>query len=447
VDLRDFIVTPLLIMLIYAVAWIIKPYVTDLVTKKYFFPALTARIVGAVIVGLVYQFYYDGGDTFTYHTHGSRVVWEAFSDSFLSGSKLIFTPADFDPALYKYTSHIYFYRDPPSFFIVRLSAFFDLLTFSSYAGTAILFAVVGFTGSWMFFLTFYKQYPHLQKPLAWAALFIPSVIFWGSGLLKDTVTLSCLGIATFYIHRIFIEGKVKIKSMIFLVISIAVIFTVKKFILQAFLPAAITWVFAFRFYSIRSVMLRVLVVPVVIVVVGLLGWYSVIKVGEGDDRYAIDKIAKTSRITAYDIRFWSGRKAGSGYSLGDANNSNFDASVGGLIRLAPEAINVALFRPYLWEVSNPLMLLSALESLGLFLISVVLLFKKRLDIFRSLSEGNILFCLTFSIIFAFAVGVSTFNFGTLSRYKIAMMPFFATGLVLLYYSNSAKKERLQESTE
>ena len=62
---------------------------TDSVNRVYFFPALTVKIVGALAVGFIYQFYYNGGDTFNYHTHGSRHVWEAFMDSPVKGMRLL----------------------------------------------------------------------------------------------------------------------------------------------------------------------------------------------------------------------------------------------------------------------------------------------------------------------------------------------------------------------
>jgi hypothetical protein len=116
--------------------------------------------------------------------------------------------------------------------------------------------------------------------------------------------------------------------------------------------------------------------------------------------------------------------------------------------LAPDAIVVSLFRPYLWEVNNPLMLLSALESLALLLLVVYLIFKGNVRLFRAFWEPNIFFYLLFALTFAFAVGVSTYNFGTLVRYKIPMMPFFVMALVLIDDQvNRFKKPAVLETTE
>lgn len=89
-ELRDLIVTPIVIPLIYIMAYLIRPYLTDDVNRRFFFPAMNARIAGAIALGIIYQFYYGGGDTFNFHTHGSRHVWEAFWDSPAKGWKLFF---------------------------------------------------------------------------------------------------------------------------------------------------------------------------------------------------------------------------------------------------------------------------------------------------------------------------------------------------------------------
>jgi hypothetical protein len=211
-EIRDLLITPIWFILILVLAYFIRFRVTDSVIKRYFMPALLVKMIGALALGFVYQFYYSGGDTFNYHTHGSRIIWEAFGDSWESGIKLLSS----EEGLYKYSSKILFYGDDPSFFIVQMATLFDLLTFSSYSATAILFSVFSFIGSWMFFLTFYVQYPKHHFKLAMASFFIPSVFFWGSGILKDTVTLACLGIATFQIYRLFIKQRVEFFSILLL---------------------------------------------------------------------------------------------------------------------------------------------------------------------------------------------------------------------------------------
>ncbi len=442
-ELRDLVVTPVLILVVLAAAYLIRPHVTDSVNRKYFFPALIAKIVGAIALGLIYQFYYDGGDTFNFHTHGSRHVWEAFMDSPETGVKLIASQGDYFPGSYKYVSRMLFYTDPSSYFVIRLAAVFDLITFSSYSATAILFSVIAFSGAWCLFVTFYHQVPKLHGWIAAATLFVPSVIFWGSGLLKDTLTLAGVGFLTYSIHALLIQRSIKMRYVLPGLISVWTLFIVKKYILLCFFPAVLLWIYATNVAHLKSLVSKILLIPIMILVVGISGYYAVLLIGEDDPRYSLERIALTARITAYDIGFYSGRDAGSGYSLGE-----LDGTFTNMLSKFPQAVNVSLFRPFLWEARNPLMLMAALESLSLLVLTLFIAVKARFRLFSALADANVLFCLVFSIAFAFAVGVSTYNFGTLTRYKIPLLPFYLLSLIfILNQVKSDKKVGSLEATE
>lgn len=442
-ELRDLIVTPILIIIVFVVAYAVRPYVTDGATRRYFLPALALRVIGALALGFIYQFYYDGGDTYNYHTHGSRHMWKAFMDSPSEGFQIFWYGSSDLTDVYQYASRIVFLNDPGSFMIVRLAFLGDILTFSSYSGTAVLFSVFSFIGMWMFFLTFYRKYPYLHKRLAIAAFFIPSAFFWGSGLLKDTITLGALGMAVYAADQVFIRSNVNPAKVILLLISLALLYKVKVYILMAFLPAAIVWIFLSRIQSIRYTLVKFVLFPIALALSIGLGFVAIMRTGGSAGKYSLDNIARTAQVTAYDIRYYTGKDAGSGYSIGE-----LDGTWQSMVRLAPAAVNVTLFRPYLWEVRNPLMLLAALEAFA-FLVGVLyIIFTTRSAIFRGIRNPDVLFALIFSITFAFAVGVSTFNFGTLVRYKIPMLPFFGVMLALMFdYVKSLRKLEELDWTE
>jgi hypothetical protein len=400
------------------------------------------RIVCALAVGFLYQFYYHGGDTFAYHTNGSRPLWEAIIESPIEGFRLLFDNGEYGPGIWKTANRIWYWNDPQSFFVIRIAVILDLLTFSSYSATAVLFAVIAFTGGWMFFLTFYKLYPELHRWIAASVLFVPTVVFWGSGIFKDTITLAALGVATHTFHRVFIERNVKLFSILLMLLSFWIVFSIKKYILLCFFPAVLLWWVASYLSRISSMMLRMILAPLTGIFAILLAFYAVLKVGEDDPRYHLRVLAETAKITAYDIRYgWGARMGeGSGYTLGE-----LDGSWQSMIKLAPQAINISLFRPYLWEVINPLMFLSAVEAFVLLILTVYLMWRVRWKIFSYLQRPDVLFCFVFAVIFAFAVGVSTFNFGTLSRYKIPMMPYYLLGLGMIHAS--WKRERKLEEFE
>lgn len=424
-ELRDLIVTPIILLIIYAGAYKLRPLMTDSVTRGYFFPALHLKIFGAIALGVLYQFYYEGGDTFMYHTYGSRLVWEAFLESPTVGIKLLFANGSYDTGIYHVAKGIYFFRDPYSYQVIRLAGVFDLFTFSTYSSTACFFAVLSFLGSWQFFRVFYDQYPRLHKQLAIAAFFIPSVFFWGSGIMKDTIILAAMGIATFSFYRLFIQHRFSVFEVIILLICLYAMYSIRVFILMAFVPAVILWIGLHNAKN-ASLVLRLMLIPFVLTLILISSYYAVINIGQSDEKYAVANLAKTAKVTAYDIRYWTGRNAGSGYSLGE-----LDGSAESMIRLAPQAIVVSLYRPYVWEIRNPLMVMTAVESLLLLTFTGFVLFRKPKNVVYATVDPNVIFAIVFSITFAFAVGISTYNFGTLARYKIPLMPFFAVALILI----------------
>jgi len=444
-ELRDLIVTPLLLILIYGLAYLVRFYVTDHNIRRYFFPALTLKIIGAIALGLIYQYYYGGGDTFAYFDMGSRYIWEAFLNSPAKALQLIFAKGQIEPETWEYASRIIFYDDLPSYFVVRVAGFFDLFTFHTYSATACLFAVMSFSGLWAMYTSFYKMFPRLHLELALAIFFIPSVFFWGSGLLKDSLTLGALGWATYSFHSIFISRKNIISSILILFLSFFMIYEIKIYILLCFIPALMIWLYVLYMNRVRNLVFKILVFPVSLFILITSGYLAVRKIGEENRRYNLENLTQTAEATARWLTVVSSREGGSGYTLGD-----FDYSPVGIIRKTIPAIWVTLFRPYLWEVKNPMMALSALESLLLFLyflfVIIVALFKKSLH--KIFTHPVISFCFFFTLTFSFAVGISTYNFGSLVRYKIPMMPFFLIGLFLiLYYAKRSRKLARLDSSE
>lgn len=435
-EVKDLLVTPIFLIVIFFFGYFIRPFVTDFNTKRYFFPALTLKIVGAISLGLIYQYYYGGGDTFTYFNLGSKYIWEAFNESPILGLKLIFAGEEYSPDTFQYASKIYTYGDLASYFVVRIAGIFDIITFHTYSATAVLFAIGSFSGIWAMFMAFYRQYPTMHLKLAIACFFIPSLFFWGSGILKDTLTIGAVGWFIFCLHKIFFEKRQIVIFVILMLVASYILYTVKIYILLCLIPSSIIWVLSHSLRSVRNVILRAMVAPFIIFIAILSGTLAVKEVGEDNSRYNIENLAYTAKVSAEWIHYVSTREGGSAYTLGD-----FDYSPTGMIKKFPLAIWVTLYRPYLWESHNLVMILSALENTILLIFTIYIVFKSGFfrSIKLSVSQPVLLFCFTFSVAFAFAVGISTYNFGSLVRYKIPMLPLFVMGLFLLYHH--AKREK------
>lgn len=419
--LQDLVITPIYLVLFTILAYILRPLVTNERTRKYFIPALWVRFLGAIALGVLYQFYYGGGDTFSFWAHGSAWVWRALMENPEIGMKMLLNSGgDQLPEFFNYSSRIWYFRDPKSYLVVRIAAICDVFTFHTYSATAIFFALYSFSGLWAMYSAIQQKYD--SKYLHFAILFVPSVAFWGSGILKDTITLGSLGWLTwgfFYLLELKRRGLIVLMVILF---STFLIYLVKPYIVVCFIPTVFVWIYLKSHKRVSRTPLKFIAVPFFLLLFGGAAFAASIFVSTSE--YNINSFAEKAAITAYDIRYGWGTTAGGdgGYDLG-----TLDGTLSGTLLLMPAAINVSLFRPYLWEVRNPLMLLSAIESLLVFVLTI-----------KALLSGNVLkiardpflsFCVVFAILFAFAVGVSTFNFGTLFRYKIPILSFYLVPLL------------------
>ncbi len=430
--LKDLLITPVVILVVMVGAYLLRDKYTTPQTRPFFLPALGLKIFGAIMLGIIYQFYYQGGDTFNYYQQSS-VIYQAFWESPIIGLKMLFSNGEFRPDTFKYAQLIYWYDSPTEYFVIKVAAVLGLFCFNSYSSIAVLFAVFSFTGLWAAYLTFVKQNPSSFKPIGFAFFFLPSVFFWGSGLMKDTITLGALGWMFYGFYHGFILKDNIVRSLIIMLISFHIIYQVKIYILLSFLPPAIYWVFTEHGQKIRNRLSKHILKPILIILGLSLAYFAGITVTEGDAKYDISNIAGRTKINAEYLYRISLLQEGSAYYLGE-----LDGTYQSMLKIAPNAIGVTLLRPYIWEIRNPLMALSALESAVFTIILFSLLLNPGITTTVKLISQKplILFCFLFTINLAFAVGLNSFNFGTLVRYKIQLLPFYLSGIILIkHYGN------------
>lgn len=452
-ELKDLLLAPFYLTIIYTFAYRFRKTNTDKVTRRYYLPALTVKLIGAVAMGLIYQYYYHGGDTYNYF-NDSKILFHALLNQPSAGLKMLLSPGKtFYTETFPYTQQMEFYQDRASYSIVRLSALLGLLTFHTYTLTALLFACLSFSGVWALFRAFSSIYPKLHKELAIAIFFIPSVFFWGSGLMKDTICIGALG----WLFYGFYFGTIKktkiVKSAIIILVSMLVLITVKVYILLAFLPPALFWIFNENNARIKNKLLKLIAKPAFFTLGIVAGYFGATRLTAGDAQYDLSKIGERSKINAEYLYAVSVMQNGSAYSIG-----TLDGTIGSMLAVAPQAVNVALFRPYLWEVKNPVMLLSSLEATAFLLLTIYLFLRTGIanSIRLIMLEPLLTFCFIFCIIMAFAVGINSYNFGTLVRYKIPFMPFYLGALYIMrFYSDkkrykqriTARKQRMKNKLQ
>lgn len=429
----DFLLVPFYLGVIFFIAYQIRDYMYPKghPWRKYFLPGLFAKIGGAIFISLIYRYYYGWGDTALYHWH-AKVINSAFDESITKWYNMLFRiPEWYEGGYQKYISQMDWYQAPAEYTVCTIVAILMIFTFNTFLPTAVILAAIAYTGIWALFRTFATKFPEHTKYIAIAVLFIPSTIMWGSGIFKDTICMFSLGWMTYGAFRLLINRDFRFRTVAMTVISFLLLASIKLYILIAFIPAIIFWILATYSYRIKSGVVRFFM-TISIIGICLAGFVFVMQqYSEVFGKYSLDKIAKTSYVISSYIQEQSGDQ-GSAYDLGEIR-----PTAGSMLSKFPAAVNVTLFRPYLWETRKIFQLINALEATILMLITLKVIFSLGLKQFWKTiaSDPTIQFCLIFTLIFAFAVGISSGNFGTLSRYRIPCLPFFGLFLVLTYYKH------------
>lgn len=438
ITLTDFLLLPIYLVVIYLIAYKIRDtsYPVGHPWRPYFVPGLTVKLVGGIFIGLIYQYYYGFGDTANYFLQ-AKVINSSFLDSPIKWFQLILHRPDWwDPEYSEYISQMIWYKSKANFIVSSACAIVGVVCFTTFLPCTVLLAAISYTGIWAMFRTFAKQYPSITRYIAVACLFVPSVFMWGSGIFKDTLCLFALGWLTHIVFRMFVERRISPRNMMLLLLCLYILYIAKLYILIAYLPSMLLWVLLnysarIRVGAARAV-LQFSVIAICIGGVVISNQYFASELGQ----YSLDRISETSTVTR-DYITKTTDDEGSTYDLGA-----IDPSAVGMLKKLPQAINVTLFRPYVWEARKPIVMLNAIEACIILLITLKVLFRVGLvKIYRAIaSDANIQFCLIFSLIFAFAVGISSYNFGTLSRYRIPCIPLYILALILIYYKyNPAQK--------
>lgn len=433
---RDIFVAPFYALLFCLCLFIIwKFFFQNKIKLSYLVSAFGIKLLSAVSFCLIYQFYYQHGDSFRYFRNGSRLFkifyWEdqTYTKSFLLANDLSqnFHLLDF---MYKYELII---ANSESFFQSKISGFIGIFTLDSYVGTTFVMSFFCFTGLLAFLYVMYDKYKSITPFMFISVMFVPSVCFWSSSLMKDTIFLGSLGWMFFCLYYIF-KGKLWYGALlIILFLNAYICQSLKPFVNYIFFPSAavygIIWYHSkFKgrmqtFYKLGFASVAILGVALVHYFIGIQSVYTIV----------FNKFLATAiDYQSYHSYLADAGQIGSAYDLGI-----IDFTFAGIVKKIPASLAVSLFRPFIWECHNAVMLVSAIESIIVLFFSLYVFFKVgiKMIFIRFFNDPVYAFLAVFSFGFLFVTGFITFNFGTLVRYKIPGLITYLLALSILLLIN------------
>lgn len=407
---------------------------------KYYISNFYFKILLGLLFGLVYSVYYEGGGDTIAYWRGSK----ALSNLFLENPSAYFSEIFRNPENKILPSYYtvrtgfppsWIYSEPNSWFISKVGSIPSLFSLGSYFATNLFFSVISSWVSWRFFLFCRKILDIQDKYLAIACLFIPTVGFWCSGIIKDTVVYIFILIFIINFFKIlYSKHRKTLLWVINLLIASYFILSIRSFVLiSMFIPASFIIVFTLNknkpFFT--RLVTRVIGTSFSL---GILIFYfnSSDLFGE----FSSDSIIGTAETIHFDFAentTYTGKR----YDLGI---TEFKGSE--LIKVIPLAVTTSLLRPFIWEADSMLMLINGLENLIILYFSIQIFWSSRRDsTFRELLKNEFfLFSLIYILVMGYFVGITSVLFGVLVRLKAPILPFF---LIFVFYK--FKKESKTEN--
>ena len=265
--------------------------------------------------------------------------------------------------------------------------------------------------------------PHLHLRLLLATCYLPSVLFWSSGLLKEAVVVVVLGPFVLGLQRA-LDGRLQWLGVVAL--SAVIIALLKPHIVVALVVACAAMIYARRTRTLSSGFSPFGVALGTFVAIG-----GMITVGRVFPELSSEEIMES---IAQERSNYTGRGGSSITAFDPTRMGPF-----GQFAAAPLALFTAWFRPLLIEAHNPQATANALESTLFLVLAGRVVWRNPLGEMarRVVSEPLLMFSLAFAFTLGLGVGLTTPNLGSLSRYRMPLLPFLMAFLVVLSARQSA----------
>lgn len=428
IDISDWLTVIMWFVVVGAII-LVKNIVWSKPLSKFLFPAYLIKVFGGIAFVLVYHYYYGGGDT-SYYFMGANKLSDIFFDSPNHYFKLLFsTAAEAQEILHQLDHNIIYARGDEGWFMVRLISPITIIGIKSILGTTFFLSMFSLIGSWKLFKLMNRIIPNKKRVNFAINFLVPSVIFWGSGIMKDTITMASFFILVCWFYELLYDKKNKLLKIGLSLLFLYVIYHLKAYILIGALPWVFITLFLFLSSKLPSLFLKVTIIPFLLITIAFSAYFVSNVVIESSAEYNTDNLINNIE----GFHSWHTTLGGSAYTLGE-----MEYTFWGILAKTPAAINVTLFRPYIWESNSAFVLLSALESLIVLGLTLWTIIKSRLRPFRFLFKSPFMFGgFVFCMVFSFAIGLTAYNFGALVRFKIPMLSIY---LFSLFYVLTKVKE-------
>ena len=386
------------------------------------------KVLAGVGLSMIYTHYYPDrtkADIYKYFDD-SAIMYEALEESPEDFFRMLFSTGNDNPHFDQYYRKMNnWYREyesnlyNDSHTIIRFNAALRIFSRGYYNVHTVFMCFLSLIGLVALFKALSRFFTGRKGPLILAVFLLPSVIFWGSGVLKEGLLLMGLGLLVYHLFALLHRKEKGLAtppwwwSIPVILFCLFLLFHLKFYVIMALIPGMIAYVLVVKTGP-RFILLKYLAVGAVCVV-------SALNLHHIHPEFDAVKLLMQKQHDF--IRLAEFEASGSSLDL-----TPLEPNISSFISMMPEALLNSTLRPLPHRIGSPFHVLPLLENLLMLgLLILALAYRRR----ENIPWNAILFCGTFVLILFTVIGWTTPVVGAIVRYKVPALPFLAILLFLL----------------
>ncbi|MFN4235436.1 MAG: hypothetical protein ACK4IK_11605 [Bacteroidia bacterium] len=390
--------------------------------------AFNLKIIFGFIIWYIYTFYYSDrgtGDQYRYFDDAA-IMFEAFLQKPIYFIELFFDKGRENEELKPFYERLMNWDKEYNYAwiidnrtIIRFNALVHFFSWGNFHVHTIFMNFLSFSGLFLLYKSLIRFFVTKPKLLFIAVFLMPTVLFWGSGVLKEGIVIFGLGLFCYGFFNSFNEQYFNIKTFLFFIMGILVLASIKVYVLLCLIPAALTY-FIIKKLPVKHTWLFFFCIQVAFVLLIFnLKWIH-------PELDIVNKLWFKRNDFINVANEWGAKST--------IAPIPFEKSAMSIMLHSPQAIINSLFRPHILELKSMMYLMPFFENLLLLLlvILVILNFKKPDKQVQYFS----MFALVFIVYLATMIGLTTPILGAIVRYKLPLMPFL---LLILFQCLNIEK--------
>ncbi|MEQ8583539.1 MAG: hypothetical protein RIC30_19260 [Marinoscillum sp.] len=369
--------------------------------RVFYWSGLAFRMLCGLALGWYYLIHLGAGDT-TYFHEQATTLFQLSGDSFSEYIHSLLT-----------AQHPVYMGEARNEFFIKILSILYLITGGNYWISGLYLSFAGFYGSWYLVSRIHQYHPAYVTAAIASFLFLPTAMFWSSGVLKDPLINGALCMLAGFCIRYWHHTANRLREYFLVGGGLLILFYLKFYLVAVTSMAMgiLAWAKVLDALVPRKTF-KLLFTLGGAILMGLL-------VTQVNKNLHFDQLPESVYNTHQVI-----------YNDSEPDKTlhfpDLEPTYPSLIMHLPKGLIAGLFRPFIWEVNGPL-IVGGLQNLFFLLLFFYSLFHAHRYRFTTL----VLITVGFITILATFLPLVSPNLGSLERYKAAYQPFLLFILLII----------------